>query len=65
MSGRCDRVKPILLKPLKQTKRTNIPNGCVIEEICLPQNPLIQIYILENFFLIVKFCYVEALRSAL
>ncbi len=42
MSGRANRVKPVLRKALKKIKPTNTPNRCVVEEICLPQNPHIQ-----------------------
>ncbi len=32
-------VKRILRKKLKQIKPTDTPNECIVEEICLPQNP--------------------------
>ncbi len=52
---RCNPVKRILRKALKQIKPTNTPNECVVEEICLPKNPRNQKS--------VKFCNVVALSS--
>ncbi len=39
---RYNPVKCILRKALKQIKPTNTPSECVVEEICLPQNPQIK-----------------------